>query len=363
MMSMTVSSRRRVPRRAGFTLLELSAGLVASSVLMIGMAGSLFLATQANRVDLGPFHAASQAAFGMDEVTRELSYATAVRSITANRSIEIELPDRTGDGASETLRYQWSGTAGDPFVRVFNGTTATVVPGLQALTLSAATKSVTEPGLGQVTNTSGEALWSEKASGWIEGTLSIAANEGAGAIIAPKLPEGATSWTLTRVDIRCQSNSTLNGVIRARFWSVDANWQPATLLAETTFNESTLPSSMAWYTVTFPGAPSLAASQRGCVTFQYVSGTGTVIQLRFDDFGFQSQWRVTTSDGGANWNHQVEKALFLRVYGTYSSAMEGIVDVNRTYFTTVGVEAQPSTESTSRTTGAARFRNQPELRP
>src|SRR5688572_19429792 len=82
--------------RAGFTLIEVSVGLIASTVLLMGLTGSLFLAAQANRTDLGPFRNSSQAAFALDEVTRELSYATKIRSVTAGRSVEVEVPDRTG---------------------------------------------------------------------------------------------------------------------------------------------------------------------------------------------------------------------------------------------------------------------------
>jgi hypothetical protein len=48
------------------------------------------------------------------------------------------------------------------------------------------------------------------------------------------------------------------------------------------------------------------------------------------------------------------------VYGVYTYPMGGVVDVNRTYQTSVGLEAQSGADSTARMTGTARLRNQVE---
>jgi type II secretory pathway pseudopilin PulG len=355
---------RTIHRRAGFTLIEISVGLIASSFLLMGLGSSIFLATQANRVDIGPFRSASQGAGVIDEVTRELSYATTVRSVTPGRNIEVEVPDRTGDGAADVVRYQWSGTAGDPLQRLMNGGAAkTVIPGLQSFGLTTTSRTVTEKAIGTVTGTSGEVRWYEKASALLTGTFSISPNEGVGCDFIPQAPDGALTWSITKVEVYCQSNSTTSGVMKVRVWTADSNRRPDTLLAQTTLNESSLNTSMSWTPIAFSPAPTLAITQRGCITIQYQSGLNIVMQLRCDEFTFPPYWRMTTTDGGATWSQQSDKALYMRVYGKYTYPAAGIVDVSRTFMTTVGLEAQAGTSATSRMRGSARVRNLPAVAP
>ncbi len=351
-------------RRHGFTLIEVSVGLIASSFLLLGMAGSLYVATQANRVDLGPFRNSSQAAYALDEVTRELSYATAVRSVMAARSVEVDIPDRTGDGVADVLRYEWSGTAGAPLQRVFNGGAATsVMPALQAFNLQPTSRTVTEQAIGTITASSGEIRWYDKSSGWFEETASLDWGAGLGTDFLPKLPEGAQTWTLTKVDVRCESSGTESGVAKARVWTADANRKPATLLSEATINEWNLDDNLNWYTVSFSPTPAFFASQRACITFQYHSGSGTVMRLEYDNFGFQPYWMLATDSGGTSWSQMAEKALFLRVHGTCTYATGGVVDVTKAYHTTLGLEAQAGSDTTTRMSSSARYRNRLEAAP
>jgi prepilin-type N-terminal cleavage/methylation domain-containing protein len=295
------SQTRSVSRRGGFTLLELSVGLIASSILLLGLTGSLFLATQANRLDLGPFRNSSAGAFALDEVTRELSYATKVRAVTPGRSVEVEVPDRTGDGAADVVKYEWSGTAGAPLTRRFNGGPASnVAAALQAFDLQTTSRTVTEQMIGNITNTSGPALWYEKSSSTLlEGSVSISSGDGFGLDFIPKLPEGATNWTLIGVDVRCQAVGTASSVIKARVWTADGNRKPATMLAEETVNEWDLPSPYDWHTVIFSPAPTLSVSQRACITFQHSSGSNTAMQIREDALAVLPPFlRLSTGNGG-----------------------------------------------------------------
>ena len=61
------------------------------------------------------------------------------------RSIEFTVPDRSdpADGTPETIRYSWSGDAGDPLLRRYNGSNpAVVADDVHHLDLSMVTRSV-----------------------------------------------------------------------------------------------------------------------------------------------------------------------------------------------------------------------------
>jgi hypothetical protein len=99
--------------------------LAASSVLVGGVASAVFVATQAVVAPSGPTGAAAASASRAAELLAELHFAATVTERTAT-SVTVTVADRTGDGLAETVRYAWSGTAGDPLTRQYNGGTVAV---------------------------------------------------------------------------------------------------------------------------------------------------------------------------------------------------------------------------------------------
>ena len=124
------------PRRAGYTLLELTVSLPLLAMLMLGMASAIHLA--ARSVPDGKTNASAllSAASVVDLMTTELTYATAITSRAAS-DITFLTPDRTEDGVAETVRYQWNGTAGSPLVKKYSGAPDEVLlPSVQQFSLT-----------------------------------------------------------------------------------------------------------------------------------------------------------------------------------------------------------------------------------
>jgi prepilin-type N-terminal cleavage/methylation domain-containing protein len=108
------------PARAAFTLVELAVSLAVMSILLVAIGSALVLAGGAiPRADdpALPTETAFEVGYGM---AAELQFALAFaeRSVTA---VEFTVPDRDDDNNPETIRYEWSGTPGDPLKRTFNG--------------------------------------------------------------------------------------------------------------------------------------------------------------------------------------------------------------------------------------------------
>jgi Tfp pilus assembly protein FimT len=106
--------------RQGYTLLELTISLPLLTLLMLGMGSAIHIAARAVPSSSTPTSATVAAAATVDRLTGELNYATSV-TVASPTSITFVTPDRTGDGAAETVRYSWSGTAGAPLLSSFNG--------------------------------------------------------------------------------------------------------------------------------------------------------------------------------------------------------------------------------------------------
>src|SRR5690606_30888846 len=55
----------------------------------------------------------------------------------------IAVPDRTGDGRPETIRYSWSGVVGDPLLYEYNGGAAlSILDGVQQFRLNGVTRMI-----------------------------------------------------------------------------------------------------------------------------------------------------------------------------------------------------------------------------
>jgi hypothetical protein len=206
--------------------------------------------------------------------------------------------------------------------------------------------------------------WVDQTGGIVESTHSLDLGQGIGTDFLPQFPVGTTSWSVSRIELRCQSSGATNGVIRARLATADAQRKPATTLMDRTVAESTLPTSMGWHPVSFSGSPSLAPDQRVCILFLNISiGIGTAMEVRIDeDFlmqGTATTWKLTTTNGGSTWSQDSDDDLLIRIYGKYVYPVTGLGFVNRQFTTAVSLGVQSAAESTSSARTSVRIGNRP----
>lgn len=108
--------------RRGYTLIELLVATASASVLMIGLSSALYVSSRALETDEGATLVRNSADMALSRVLAEV--AEAIRFTTLDSTtLEFTVPDRDADGQFETLRYGWSGIAGDPLMRSLNGGT------------------------------------------------------------------------------------------------------------------------------------------------------------------------------------------------------------------------------------------------
>jgi hypothetical protein len=111
--------------------------MAAASILVAGMASTMFVALRASNPSQTPAAGMLTALSCMSDMSAELQYALSVTISTPPRTIEVVVPDRSDvDAANETVRYAWSGVAGQPLTRQFNGgTVVSVIPSVQSFTV------------------------------------------------------------------------------------------------------------------------------------------------------------------------------------------------------------------------------------
>jgi len=90
------------------------------SVIMGAMFSTMLLATRQIGSGLGIDERVSRGSDVVQQITLDLSLAQTFTERT-DRTVAFTVPDRDGDGEPESIRYAWSGVAGDPLTRQYNG--------------------------------------------------------------------------------------------------------------------------------------------------------------------------------------------------------------------------------------------------
>jgi len=119
-------ARRGGPGAVGFTLLELTLSVAVLAILMGTMVSSIVIASRS--LDDGATQAGQMltGADALEQLNADLASATDFAERTATATT-FTVPDRTGDGLPETIRYRWSGPPDGQLLRQVNGGPAAVL--------------------------------------------------------------------------------------------------------------------------------------------------------------------------------------------------------------------------------------------
>jgi type II secretory pathway component PulJ len=357
-------------RRSGHSLLELIVAMVASAVLMAGLASVMFLARQVAYTPIASSRQleASQVANQLSDELRAATFFVTHSSHT----VEFVLADRNSDGTAERIRYDWSGTAGAPLNKTVNGGTAVaVLASVQnfQLTYNLDTRTST---LTPSSDTS-EALLTSNTSanqaqqiliGSLSGSYSVA--QSVPAVLA-SAPAGATSWNVTRVDFRGSQYGTPDANLHLQVRSCGDPYDSPTssVLGEVIIPEANITGTVAWNTATFTSpVRGLSLNRDYEVVWTGTSGESThALNLQYSDSAAGNV--NVSSDFGASWQYNSFSGdtpiqVFYRVYGTFTKPGTP-VNVSRNYINRVAVDLQTGSTIDSRVDISVPLENSPEL--
>ena len=347
--------------RHGFTLLELVVALVASAVLLAGLGSVMLVARQIAYVPASSVERLL-AAEAFDELTAELRYATYVTETSAT-AIEFVVTDRDGDGVSERIRYEWSGTAGDPLLKTVNdGTPSPLVDSVQQLQFTYVTH--TETTSVSTTTESAEALLATNATTpssrtRVIGTAAWSAQQIDPASFASTPPDDTLWWTPTRVEFHCSALAASHEhTLSTQVCSAGDPDDGPTNTMWTCVNtmEANLPVVATWLSLTFPSPGArLSLYQKYAIVWRGLDSDAG--QLTSDDYG--SSGVLESEDGGATWQLLAHQ-LYYRLYGTYTTPGPDI-DVTRTRLGDVQVTLQTGSQAYSRLETSIPLVNRPEV--
>lgn len=346
---------RYARRPAGATLVELIMSMAIMSVLLGAMGSAIFLSTKAFPSADDTTVNAIAAARVADQLIGELEVAKSFTVLTAT-AVEFTVADRgtppTGD---ETIRYEWSGTPGDPLTRQYNGgTIVNVLDSVEQFALDYNIESTAQapPGVEGpevlLSSFDGSFTWQTiEASDWY------------GQYIQPSLPADAISWRVSRVSVYASKQGATSGVVKFQLRTADTNNLPtATVLEEQLFYESSLGAQPNWNEFSFTTVTNRSPDEGLCLVLE--SNTGdSAMNIYFNQT--TPSGLLTTTNAGSSWNNDGSKVLLHYVYGHVSTPDPAWIPPG--LLRSVRVTLNTTQDGRSRIETAALVLNTPEITP
>jgi prepilin-type N-terminal cleavage/methylation domain-containing protein len=341
-------------RSAAFTLIEMIASLVIMSILMVAMGGALMMSSQAVPDAGNRTMRITEAADVLDQITSELTYAIAVTEMTAT-AVTFTVADRDSDSVVETIRYAWSGTAGDPLTREYNGGAAVnVLEDVQSFDLNWSLRTEEGPPPPPVEGPEQEFSSFDGAAAWSD----LTETDWLGQYFQPSLPADALAWRVSRVIVRASRHGGPAGIAKVQLRPADASNLPtSTVLEEQLFYESSLGAVDTWNEFTFTTVTGRSPGEGLCLVLEWRADAMFIYHNDSTPAGL-----LTTTDSGVTWNEHDSRVLKHYIYG-HVTTPDPAPPPTESFLLSIGITLEAGTDPTVRLQTAARVLNEPEVTP
>ena len=345
-----------------FSLIELVVTIAVMSVIMLGVGSAMLIASHAVPTADSPTGAMLVAGRVAAQIATELQYAVSVIDSNAT-AIEFTVADRDGNDMPETIRYEWSGTPGDPLIRKYNSTAAlALLADVSQFDLSYNLKTVaTET---PTVNESAETSLSSYHAIADLGQYMVKTNQWYAQYFRPSLEAGAVSWKITRVQFEARSSGGTTGEVRVQLQWAEAGGLPSGMvLEEKTLLESALTLSCVVQEFDFSNVTDLSPDQGLCLVFKWISD-GTACELHGQTSGATPAdgHVLKSADSGLSWSVENGNSLLYAVYGTVKTPGTPLVETTQ-YLGGVTLTLQAGSDGQSVVQTGSRVLNEPEMTP
>ena len=320
----------RHTRCTALTLVELVVSMTVTSTIILAIGSAMLIAARAVPDARSPTGATVAAAGAVEQMITELQYAVSVDQRSANM-IEFAVADRDSNDTPEVIRYEWSGTPGDPLTRRYNaGTFASVLADVREFNLSYDLRTTTtEIPLGNESPRTTLVTYSATKDLY---DYPIKDTEWYAEYFMPGLPADAVSWSVTSVVLHAKTDGPVDGQAHVQLQLPTVGKCPSgVVLEEKTLLESTLLSSYLEQEFQFSGTTGLSPEQGLSIVVKWIAnGTACKLWGRDKNVTTANTGLYTSSNRGVTWVPLPGESLLFTVYGTVTTA--GEPQVQSTYY-------------------------------
>ncbi|MGB2984554.1 MAG: prepilin-type N-terminal cleavage/methylation domain-containing protein [Phycisphaerae bacterium] len=364
-------------RHRAVTLVELTVSMAVMTVLMGGLASAIVLASRALPEDQSSLSATVDGYSATDQIAGELLCAQTF-TVRTSTTVEFTVADRDPliNPGPETIRYEWSGTPGDPLNRSYNnGTAVAVVDDVQDFTLTYNTTTQSETTIEDATT------WSDETEvAYFDGWTGVTAtNEshvlGPGYLdseyfeIVP--PEGATEMKFTLATVSLSHAGTPPDAVTVSIHRSkgDGSYVPDSTPIGTpaSIPGSSLTTTALWKDAIFSDVVvSDPNRQDYCLVIEVATTPPAYVYHYYSksapDNGMYQRW---TEDAGSSWDPRAneinQQDLRFYVYGQFSITGTQEITVDRYFVTRVGVALRIGSGSPVDLQTQTQILNEPEV--
>lgn len=358
--------------RRGYSLMELTVSAAAASMLVAGIGSTVYVASQATQDSSGETAPVVSGSLTIEQLTSDLQYATnfTERSATA---VEFTVADRNGDAAAETIRYEWSGTPGEPVLRSFNGGAPQIVADdVHNFDLDYRIQTVSEVTTSSGSTESAEILLAS-FTGWSGVTPSelsrpLSSTYWVTEYFEPTWPAGAEQLNITRVRmLLAKSADPADYSVGIYGASGGSGPEPeaSPIGTEQTVSGAGLTTAYEWQEITFN---DVTLSDPSAGYNLVVKGAGYGANVRYymgSTAPADSTVFLYSSNSGGYWSPGASLRSYydapFYVYGTYTSSTPSETTTDRYFIRSVGIGLQVGGDADGRIESGSEVLNAPEV--
>lgn len=300
-------------RRRALTLVELVVAMAMTSAVLAGAVAAIGIAGRAFRAAGQGIQGAS-AYDAMGRITADLALALAFVE-QSDHAVAFYVPDRTGDGGPELIRYAWEGNAGDPLTRSVNGSTpVAILQGVRRLHLGYLASAVTgQRDFADASAPPADALLFDRAFTDSGLTYAVTSSNAVAAIVRP-MP--GNNYAITRVRIPLVGSPGGDAVtVGLHRVNMTTGTPDGPALGSATLGQSSLPTSMAM--VEFAFASPVAFEEGDFVAVVVSQGSGLAagqVALESSTQYLIDGW-IATRSGAGSWSINATRDMPIEIMG------------------------------------------------
>lgn len=288
-----------MPNQRGFTVAELLVALGISSTVMIGTVAAIGIGGRTFQVATEGI-GSTEANDGLARISADIEQAIHFDERTTS-AIAFYVPDRTGDGSPEHMRYAWSGTAGDPITLSLNGSDpAAVIEGVDDVSFEYVYVSI--DGKQEWASAPVEYLLLDDPYDTHDAYVTLSGDTAVAMIVEPVPPADVRAYAITRVSVPVLDAATIgdDAEVTIRRVNMVRGTPEAEVLAAAVIDHVDLPNTYDMVEVEFDTPPTFNTGDFVAVTVQSDhGGTSAYIPLESSPSLLTDGWAATSSTPGS----------------------------------------------------------------